>query len=248
MIRLNKTKRIGSVVFVVEGKKEEPRLIRNIFKKILGYDVYQYNKQEDMHLLKTSVDPYNKVVIVTNNKPQIKCVLNETEYIDNVFNTLINHNLDPYNSAIYYIFDRDNKSNLQEDIISLMGRLKNSRENDDYEMNGLLLINYPCIESFYMNSNKNKKRFSTAKEVKKYVNEKKYKKLDDNKIIISHKKMIRITKQLYRKLKLNDLDNFYDFNTNIIIKEDELFNKKNKYETLSLFVICLIDLGIIEYK
>ena len=78
MMRIKKNKRIGNVIFVVEGKKSEPKLIRDVFQKILGFDVYQTNKNEDLIRLGKSTDIYSKVVIITNNKPQIKCVLNET--------------------------------------------------------------------------------------------------------------------------------------------------------------------------
>ena len=48
MMRINKNKRIGNVIFVVEGKKSEPKLIRDVFQKIFGFDVYQTNKNEDL--------------------------------------------------------------------------------------------------------------------------------------------------------------------------------------------------------
>lgn len=31
MMRIKKNKRIGNVIFVVEGKKSEPKLIRDVF-------------------------------------------------------------------------------------------------------------------------------------------------------------------------------------------------------------------------
>ena len=48
MMRINRNKRIGNVIFVVEGKKSEPKLIRDVFQKIFGFDVYQANKNEDL--------------------------------------------------------------------------------------------------------------------------------------------------------------------------------------------------------
>lgn len=123
MMRINRNKRIGNVIFVVEGKKSEPKLIRDVFQKIFGFDVYQTNKNEDLIRLGKSTDIYSKVVIITNNKPQIKCVLNETDYIDNLFGLLTKHNISHDDSAIYYIFDKDD--NDEESIISLMDKFTN---------------------------------------------------------------------------------------------------------------------------
>lgn len=247
MMKINKDKRIGSVIFVVEGKKTEPRIIRDIFLKVLGYSVYQYNKQEDIIMLKANNDEYNKVVIITNNKPQLSCVLNTAnDFLDNAFKRLNECNLDAYNSAIYYIFDRDYESNSNKTITKLINTLSNSRDND-YNPNGLLLISYPCIEAFYLNANNDNHSFKNGKEIKKYVNEEKYKTIKETSIINAYKALINILKEKFSVDSLIDnLDDFKNVGKQILNNEDKYYQSNNKFITLSLLAVAFLDLGIIE--
>lgn len=113
MIKINKEKNIGNVIYIVEGKKDEPRIIRNFYKDFLGYRVFQTNNNDDIKTLKKENNPYNKIIITTINKPQIKELLSDN--IDNFYNEVfikgLNNVIDTYSAAIYYIFDRDNRSN-----------------------------------------------------------------------------------------------------------------------------------------
>ena len=247
MVKLNKDKSIGNVIFIVEGKRKEPQIIRNIFEKVLGYNIYQYNKNEDIVKLRKHKNIYDKVVIITNNKPQLSCVLNETEFIEKAFETLRNNNLDIYDSAIYYIFDRDYGSNDAEVIGTLMDRFNNSRESSDFDMHGLLLMSYPCVEALHFNCNNDDEEFSSAIEIKKSLNLKKYNHINDENIIQGAEKLIEILEKKF-SLKLIDsnLDDFKTINKDILKIEDDYYFKNNVFITLSLVLIALFDLNILE--
>lgn len=78
---INKDKRIGSVIFVVEGRKTEPRIIKNIFNKVLGYDIYQQTQDKQIIKIGNSKDPYSKVAIIVSDKPQISRVTSFNDYL-----------------------------------------------------------------------------------------------------------------------------------------------------------------------
>lgn len=222
MMRINRNKRIGNVIFVVEGKKSEPKLIRDVFQKIFGFDVYQTNKNEDLIRLGKSTDIYSKVVIITNNKPQIKCVLNETDYIDNLFGLLTKHNISHDDSAIYYIFDKDD--NDEESIISLMDKFTNSRDNEEFEMNGLFLISYPCIESFYANCFIENHQAECSKSLKKFVNLNRYRNINESALLNGVTNFYNIvTKDFKIQFDEFDFDNFGKVNNKIFKAEKITF-------------------------
>ena len=66
-ITINKDKRIGNVIFIVEGRKTEPQIIKNIFERIFGFDVFKTYLDRDIIRLKKENDIYSKVVIVVND-------------------------------------------------------------------------------------------------------------------------------------------------------------------------------------
>lgn len=247
MMRINRNKRIGNVIFVVEGKKSEPKLIRDVFQKIFGFDVYQTNKNEDLIRLGKSTDIYSKVVIITNNKPQIKCVLNETDYIDNLFGLLTKHNISHEDSAIYYIFDKDD--NDEESIISLMDKFTNSRDNEGFEMNGLFLISYPCIESFYANCFIENHQAESSKSLKKFVNLNRYRNINEAALLNGVTNFYNIVTKDF-KIQFNefDFDNFGKVNNKIFKAEKDYFLKYKMYKTLSLVFVCLFDLDLVALE
>ena len=67
MININKKKNIGSVIYIVEGREDEPRIIREFYKTFLGYNVYQLNREDDIEMLKKiklyKINIYKKVGI-----------------------------------------------------------------------------------------------------------------------------------------------------------------------------------------
>ena len=115
-------------------------------------------------------------------------------------------------------------------------------------MNGLLLLSYPCIESYEI-SNFNKQlyklNFRTSEEAKSKFKEKRY---SINKI--TEKTLLNAVGNLHRSMltyKINkyDTSNFFDVNMNIFDKETNIYKKNKYFNALFLFSILLIDLKII---
>ncbi len=247
MITINKDKRIGSVIFVVEGRKMEPRIIRNIFNKVLGYDIYQQTQDKQIIKIGNSNDIYSKVAIIVSDKPQISGVTSFNDYLQESYKRLVDNGLDVNDSAIYFIFDRDRENNSQEILEDAIQKLTNSRDNPDFEMNGLLLLSYPCVEALYLNVNKDDKKFKNGKSIKTYSGIKKYRKeLTSPNIVSAANKTLNIINQLNIDFSIDDLDDFSAKNQEILNEEEKIYNKENIYITLSLLCVALIDLGILE--
>ena len=73
-------------------------------------------------------------------------------------------------SAIYYLFDRDPKSNTDTELIkNYIQSLANPYENKNYKA-GQLILSYPSIESYIVSNFRDTSnlRFSLGKEAKAY--------------------------------------------------------------------------------
>lgn len=124
----------------------------------------------------------------------------------------------------------------------------NSRDSKDFELvHGLLLVSYPSIESFYLNSNNSFEEFSTPKEIKKYVNMNYLKSLSSESLSKCVKCLIdALSLKLNLTISIDDLDNFSEKNISILEKEEKNFLTSFKYISISLLILSLLDLGIIE--
>lgn len=249
-IIINKDKRIGSVIFVVEGRKMEPRIIRNIFNKVLGYDIYQQTQDKQIIKIGNSKDPYSKVAIIVSDKPQISRVTSFNDYLQESYNRLIDNKLDVENSAIYFLFDRDRENNAKNILEDAITKLTNSRDNPDFEMNGLLLLSYPSIEALYLNVNNDEKKFADGKSIKSYTGNKRYRKiLTEQNIIDATNKMLDIFIMFNLDFSIDeDLNDFSVKNQEILNEEEKIYNKEEVYTSLSLISIALLDLGILSLK
>ena len=60
MVKLNDSKSVGSVIYVVEGDRDEVNILKHIYYDILKYDVITYNKNEDIiYEFKNSINIYS---------------------------------------------------------------------------------------------------------------------------------------------------------------------------------------------
>lgn len=245
-IRINKNKNIGRVVYIVEGNKDEPQLLIDIFNKLLNYSIVKYDRNKDSIIeLKNENNKYSRVYIIPSKESAISLLDLNDEYFDNLFMQLQNYNLDIDNSALYFLFDRDRKSNRPNVITNKINYFNNSRDNGLYR-NGLFLLSYPSIEAFYLNCNNDKNEFSGGKAIKDYLagnnNE-----INDDSLIACTKEVISIINEIINETFIVDmLDDFRNINDNVFNYEEKYYLRNNVYRTLSLFIFSLIDLNLIE--
>lgn len=175
-IKINEKKSIGDVVFILEGKKTEFKLFTNLFEKIFSITEIVKCKSVNSDLKKYKLPKNNdSIVYLLNSRTSSIKSVDDNVYIDQLFQKINNYfKIDIFNSAIYFIWDRDEESNKKETVTELLKKFHNSRDNG-YDMQGLLLLSYPSIESFIISCFENDINDDKIKNIKKYVNMNKYK-------------------------------------------------------------------------
>ena len=247
-MKLNPTKRIGKVLYLVEGDVDEVKILGHVFSKVLNYTVIAYDKRDDdvTCLIKLD-DKYSKVFIVPMKYSAISKIESSNDYIEYIYSRLKSFGLEKDECAKYLIFDRDNSSNTHETIERLFKVFKNSLDND-LEINGLLLISYPCVQSFLCECFGDQTRLSSSSLMKQYTNKYDIKDINEKSLLEGVEAMMKtlLSIVLQPSFNINDLDDMENVNTKVLNYQDEHLINKHAYITLSMLFISFIDLGIIE--
>lgn len=152
---------------------------------------------------------------------------------------------------IFYLFDRDSKSNNDDITRQYIQELRNPLENDD-EKGGLLLLSYPSIESFVV-SNFQEESYRIEKELGADV--KTYLGLEDNVRIMQYNHFTKETIefaciQFQNYVQGNgfklDIDSINLLSSNIFESEEAYYNTYHKYHLISMLTIAFLELGILE--
>ena len=251
-MKINKDKSVGRVLFIVEGGRTEFSLFRRIFCNVLGYE-YVEKRRDRANFFKNKNKSTSKIAVINTEESNISDVCDENSYLDKIFELLIsNYNFPVDNAAIYYIFDRDPKSNLNKPLIEkLINQLKNAYENDDGERGGVLLLSYPCIEAYTVSNfidDTNLMKFDIGDKVKAYVTTQNNQ-IQLNKITIETIEKAADEMMKYFSAEKIDfsIDNIGQMNNDIYIRQEKEYSKEESaYNLVSLLSIAFIDLGIIE--
>ncbi|MCH5251216.1 MAG: hypothetical protein J1E98_14865 [Lachnospiraceae bacterium] len=250
-MELKKDKRIGKVLFIVEGGKHEFSLIKRIFSDILGYRRIE-KRRNQATFYESQTDSHSEVAVINTKTSNIGSI-NEQEYLEAIYTELIEKfSFDVTNAAIYYIFDRDPESNTDINLITdLIKTLKNSRENDNNLQGGILILSYPSIEAYEV-SNFVKESYKiykkTGSDVKEYISQNakdiSMNKISETTIVHAYMEMEQCIKELLGKDI--DIDNFFNINMDVFDMEEQHFEKSHTYFLLSIMSYILLDLGILQ--
>ena len=248
-LKINKNKSIGEVVIVVEGEKEEFKLLKHIFTKILDYNYVQVRRNKVMKDKFESKNNKNSTIIVANtSNSNIKTIMEDKNYKDKLYNLLKKeYNRSLKNVPIYILWDRDADSNTSDVVLKTLNTFTSSLDND-YNMNGLLLLSYPCVESFELSNFIKqfwKTNFSSAMDAKKKMKEiiPELTDIDEKSLMLAIENMHRT--MYFYGIRKYDPSNFKKENLKIFRKESEEYLNNKYFNALSLIGIMLIDLGII---
>ena len=247
-MKLNPNRRIGKVLYLVEGDVDEVIILERIFSRLLNYSVVTYDKRFDnVTCLVKPNDKYSKVFIVPMKYSAVSKIESSADYIEYVYQRLKSFGLEKEECARYLLFDRDEGSNTHDMLKHLFSVFKNSLDNE-LEINGLLLLSYPCVQSFYCECFNDHTRLSSSHLMKSYTNKYDINDVDENKLLNGAESMMKMILSIINQpsFDVNNLDNMQAVNTDILINQDDMFSIKHLYNTLSLLFISLIDLGIIE--
>lgn len=255
-IKLNKEKSIGKVLFVVEGPKTEKYLLWKLFAKVFDYQVEAITRGKPYQIYNRKDNPYSKVFVINAEESNIKNIDKDNDFLNNLFKTLIeDYDFDIDNAAIYYLFDRDPESNTDADFIrNLLSVMTNSRENDNFIRQGILLLSYPSIESFTLSCFCEKcffikQRFGS--DLKSFLEERKINQsnINEEAVVMAISNLIDAIHTITQKESF-DVDAFKETNIRIFDYEENafLFKSESLYNCLSLLAVSLIDLGLVEIQ
>ena len=154
-------------------------------------------------------------------------------------------------SLIKKIFDRDPKSNTDSKLIlNLINTLKNSRENDNNLLGGMLILSYPSIEAYEISNFCDASYLLSAEigdDIKQFiVNNAKnisVNKITTDSIIHACNELMNYAAK--HKITFN-FDNFSNANEKIFYKEEQYYQKNHSYFLLSMMSCVLLDLGILK--
>ncbi len=250
-IELHKDKPIGKVLFIVEGTKTEPYILKKLFTQIFDYQISTKLRGKNYKQYNSKTDPNSRVYVVNTQESNIRYIQKDDGYLNSLFEELIEkYDFDIDNAAIYYIFDRDDRSNTDSAFLSdLLNKLVNSRDNPDYDRQGMLLLSYPAIESFTLScfqGNVFSLGFETGQKLKTYLGSQavNHQNIDDASLQHAVSEMLDAL-GIINGCKY-DLDNLSECNLDVFRYEESQKERNGVYLCMSLFIICLLDLGLIE--
>lgn len=251
--KFNLNKKIGTVIYFVEGGGTEFTLLKIIFGKIMGYDYIEKKRHKHAKYIDNN-SKYNKVYVINTSESNITDI-SDTNFLDEVCEHLINeYGLDLDNAAKFYLFDRDIKSNTDNETIEHYLKVLTEPYGDDteYEKGGLLLLSFPSIEAFVLSNfleDTYKQRFQLGKDVKTFIgkseNQKivQFNKIDETTLIYATNEFIKFLESIGVDLNLDEIS---ELNEKIYRHEEKQYCLGKKYQAVSELVLSLIYLGIIE--
>ncbi len=253
-LKIDKDKTIGDVIIIVEGESEEFKLLKHIFIDIFDYNYYPIKRNKGITDIFQSKTNKNSTIIVANtSSSSMKSIFAYDNFEDKIYELLFkDYKKSLKNVPIFILWDRDRENNTYNMAKKGIETYKNSLDNE-YGMNGLFLISYPCVESYEL-SNFNKrlycKKFKSSTEAKleKKSNAKKYSLTNINESSLLNAAVNMHNSMIQFNINKYDPSEFYEINKKIFEKEEKIYDENNYYNALSLITIMLVDLGIIKEK
>lgn len=248
-MKLNKNRHIGRVLFIVEGSRTEFSILRQIFCNLLGYSYIEKRRNRPTYFANTN-DRFSKVGVINTHESNIRDISENEAYLDEVFDVLREQYQFPVDqSAIYYLFDRDPKSNKDSALIEkYILSLANPYDNDDYKA-GQLLLSYPSIESYIISNFRdtaNTPRFSLGKDAKAYIG----RNTDIQVNRISEETLINAADEFLKYLSgeqiVFDIDDFSEAGHTIFTKQETEYLFGRGFRLFSMLTLAFLQMGIIE--
>ena len=250
-MKLNKDKHIGRVLFIVEGSRTEFSILRQIFCNLLGYSYIEKRRNRPTYFESTN-DRFSKVGVINTQESSIRDISENEVYLDEVFDVLREQYQFPVDqSAIYYLFDRDPKSNTDPALIEkYILSLVNPYDNDDYKA-GQLLLSYPSIESYIISNFRdtaNTPRFLLGKDAKAYIGgntDIQVNKISEETLI---KAAVEFLKYLSSERIAFDIDDFSEAGHMVFTKQETEYLSGKGFRLFSMLALAFLQMGIIEME
>ncbi|MBR5310544.1 MAG: hypothetical protein IKU42_05430 [Oscillospiraceae bacterium] len=250
--KIDHNKRIGNVIFVVEGGRPdtggtELRLLKSIFSDILHYEIQELRRGTD-EFKGYRNNPFCKVFALNVPKNQL------TELTDSDLDILFarlkeEFKLKPEDCPIYFLYDRDYLSYKPNELRGkFVKKYTDPYANDDGSQ-GQLLLSYPAVESFLLSCIKEnifQSKYFLGKDLKPIVQQENFSENDvktDTHLIHAATEMDKCLSNF--SIQQYDLDNLGPTLLEIYDKQQTLVSTERSFSLLSLISMVLLELGII---
>lgn len=251
-LKFNAKKRIGTVVFVVEGENDEFEILERIFNGILNYRIVEEKRCSggaDGYVKFVSEGSAGEIVIMNTSSSSIKTLFNDDGHRDRMYRILRDDcGVNTNNASIYYIWDRDKGNNRTGAVRKAMEKYFNAQGNeespDDVYENGLVLLSYPCCQAYTI-SNFERDKESVEGDIKQYVRTEGFlvDDINEDTLIMAAEEMKKAVASLGVTF---DLSNMKEVNLGTLDWEEKYFTDNGRvYRLLSFISVALLELGII---
>jgi hypothetical protein len=252
-MKINREKRIGRILFIVEGSQTEFVLLRRIFCNLLGYSYLEKRRSRPTFFV-SKQDVYSQVAVINTRESNIRDISENDDYLDEVMDVLRETYHFPVDqSAIYYLFDRDPKSNLNVPLIQhYIETLTDPYDNADNYRAGQLLLSYPSIESFTISNfvdDTKSVRFRLGSEAKAYIGE--HPKIQNNKL--SEDTLVHAAREFLQYLTAEglddwDMDHFAPTSASIFTKQEADYLEGPGFKSFSMLTLAFLQMGLLELE
>lgn len=250
--KVDKTRIIGNVVFVVEGGRPETggtelRLLKSIFADILGYEVQELRRGEEEFI---GHGNNNASRVFALNLPKNQLTQVNEESMDLLFKRLKEEFfIKPEDCPIFLLYDRDYKSYKHNELRGKYIRKYTDPYSNEKGDQGQLLLSYPSIESYLLSCIQDdvyQQKYYLGTDIKPQVKVSSFS--EESVAMDDH--IVHATVEMDKAL--NDFElgdyNLDDLSSTLL----EVYEKQQKnveefqsFSALSLFSMALLELGVI---
>lgn len=250
--KVDKTRNIGNVIFVVEGGRPELggtelRLLKSIFNDILGYEVQELRRDSEEFI---GHGNNRKSRVFALNLPKNQLTQLTEDSIDLLFSRLKSEfQLKPEDCPIFFLYDRDFKSYRPNELRSkYVCKYTDPYANDSGDQ-GQLLLSYPSIESYILSCVEDDvflQEFYLGRDVKPEIQKLGFTEED----ISTDEHLIKATIEMNKGLAAfgiheYDLDNLAPTLINTYDEQQNKVRANQAFSLLSLVSLALLELGVI---
>ncbi len=250
-MKLNKDKHIGRVLFIVEGSHTEFSILKRIFCNILGYSYIEKRRNKPTYFTSTQ-DRFSQVAVINTRESNIRDISENEDYLDNLFDILREQYQFPVDqSAIYYLFDRDPKSNTDTALIEkYILSLTDPYDNKEYKA-GQLLLSYPSIESYTISNfkdNVHMLRFQLGKDLKSYIGSNtdiQTNKISEDTLIHAANEFLNYLSNEHIEL---DIDQFSFASHKIFTEQEKSYLSGEGFKMFSMLTLAFLQIGFLDLE
>lgn len=269
--KIDKTKNIGNVIFVVEGGRPETggtelRLLKKIFADILGYEVQELRRGSE-EFIGYGQNPHFRVFALNLPKNQLTQLTEEA--MDELFCRLREEfHIKPEDCPVFYLYDRDVLSYKRNELRKKYVMKYTDPYGTETGDQGQLLLSYPAIESYLLSCIKDnivEMSFKLGQDAKAALTseictagcedktELHLKIVDSvfsNEIEEMEKRLLHSINEMDNGLETlgiqpYDLDNLAPILLEVYDAQQQKYMEENTFSLLSLVGMALLELGVI---